>query len=645
MKKTEKKQPITGIISITAMGTGYVSVIDFDEDVQIQPHFLNTALHGDEVEITLFPREEKEKRSGEVVKILNRIKKEFVGTVDKKKGGKFAFISPDEKRMYTDIFIAPAESGKLKNGDKVFVRLKKWTDPKKNPEGEILKILGKKGNNNVEMESIVLEKGFQISFPLEVEREAKLIEEKAYPIPQKDISARKDIRHTTTFTIDPEDAKDFDDAISFKEISSDVFEIGVHIADVSHYVTEGSQMNKEAIHRGVSIYLVDRTIPMLPEALSNGVCSLNPNQDKLTFSVILTITAKGEIQKKWLGKTIIKSNKRFVYEEAQKVLDNKEGSYYHELNCLNKIAKIFKQKRVAQGALDFDSDEVKFRLDATGKPIEVIERQRLDAHKLVEEFMILANNKVALYLSNEIKKLNRGASIYRIHGLPKEEAMNGLLTFLNLTGHETKKYKKNISSKELNDLFEQIKGAPEEALVKTVAMRSMAKAIYSTNNIGHYGLALEEYTHFTSPIRRYADLLVHRVLEKHLKGVTLNEKEVLKYHILAGKLSQREIGAVEAERDSISYKQVEYMIDKVGNIYEGVISGVTKWGIFVEESRTKANGMISMKTMKDDFYVFNEKTYSIIGERTKKKYSLGDKVKIKITGGSLEQKTLDFAFV
>ncbi|OGD35220.1 ribonuclease R [Candidatus Azambacteria bacterium RIFCSPHIGHO2_01_46_10] len=645
MKKEGKKSVAKGIIGITSKGTGYVTSAEFDMDIQIEPQFLNTALHGDEVEFFVFPQIEKERLDGEIIRVLWRAKMEFVGTVDKRKGSAISFIVPDDKRMYTDIFISPAESGRVRNNWKVLVRIIKWDDPKKNPEGRIVKVLGKKGDNDAEMESIVLEKGFQMKFPPKVEKEAELLGKISKPIPRKDIDGRRDFRRITTFTIDPEDAKDFDDALSFKKVSDDVFEIGVHIADVSHYVREGGRLDEEARRRGVSIYLVDRTIPMLPEVLSNDVCSLNPGQDKLTFAAVLTISSGGHIQKAWLGRTIINSNKRFAYEEAQKALDEKKGGYYDELNRLNELAKILRGKRMKMGALDFDKEEVKFKLDAKGKPLSVAQKPRLDVHKLVEEFMILANKEVASYLSREVKRINKGASVYRIHGAPKKEAIDELLFLLRMLGHEIEVKGENISSKELNEIFEKIKGKPEESLVKTVAMRSMAKAIYSIRNIGHYGLALENYTHFTSPIRRYADLLVHRILERHLKGGHLRSQEIAWHHNFAAELSQREIDATDAERSSVAYKQVEYMLGKTGHVFEGVISGITTWGVYVEESRTKASGMVKFKDMKDDFYVFSKETYSLVGTRRKRKYSVGDKVKIKIIGGDLERKILDYIFV
>ncbi len=627
------------------MGTGYVTSAGFSADIQIEPQFLNTALHGDEVEIALFPQRGAERLRGEVIKVLRRAKTEFVGTVEKGKEGAASFVVLDDKRMYIDIFVSPAESKHIQHNWKVLVRITKWDDPKKSPEGSILKVLGKKGDNDVEMESIVLERGFHMGFPPAVEKEAELLEKKSKPIPQKDIAGRRDFRDAATFTIDPEDAKDFDDAISFTHISDEVFEIGVHIADVSHYVKEGGQLDEEARHRGVSIYLVDRTIPMLPEALSNDLCSLSPEQDKLTFSAVLTMSEDGHVKKAWLGRTIIHSQKRFTYEEAQKVLDEKKGEYYHELNRLNALARILRDKRMKRGALDFEKEEVKFKLDAKGKPVSIAQKPILDTHKLVEEFMISANREVASYLGGEVKRIRKGASLYRTHDAPKKEAVDELLFFLRMLGHDIEAKGQHISSKELNEIFRKMKGKPEESLVKTVAMRSMAKAAYSIRNIGHYGLALEHYTHFTSPIRRYADVLVHRILEKHLKGRSLSAQEIAWHHSVAAALSQREIDAADAERSSVAYKQVEYMMGHIGKVYGGVISGITNWGVYVEESRTKASGMVKFKDMKDDFYVFNKETYSLVGTKSKRKYSVGDAVKIKVIGGDLERKTLDYIFM
>lgn len=641
MKKEDKKI-ITGTISINSKGVGFVTVEGSEQDIQIDTIFLNTALHGDEVEVSLLPRMDTRKLNGEVVRVIKRAKMQFVGTVDKDRVA--AFVIPDDTRMYTDIILSPEESKDLRSNLKVLVEIVKWTDPKKPPEGKLIRVIGKKGENDVEMEAIVLEKGFQIGFPAGVMREAEALEKKSKPIPAADIAARRDFRPITTFTIDPVDAKDFDDAISFRELVDGLLEIGVHIADVSHYVRHGTAIDKEAIHRGVSIYLVDRTIPMLPEVLSNDICSLNPHEDKLTYSAVLTMTPKGELKDVWLGRTVINSNRRFTYEDAQKVLDDKKGDFYHELNVLNTIAKIFREKRMKGGAIDFEKDEVKFKLDETGHPVGIIKKVRLDVHKLVEEYMILANREVAAYLSREIKRINKGASIYRIHDLPKKEATAELIALLRMLGYEVKTKDGAISSQEMNRLFEAIKNKPEESLIKILAMRSMAKAIYSTKNIGHYGLALEDYTHFTSPIRRYADLLVHRILEKHLKGRNLTQDEVDWHHSIAMELSEREMDATSAERDSIAYKQIEYMMDRIGDVYTGVISGISKWGVYVEETETQASGMIKFRDMADDMYIYNDGAHFIIGEKTKKKYSIGDPVKIKVVGGDLMRKTLDFVF-
>ncbi len=645
MNKNSAKS-IRGLIALTSKATGFVTAVGFDEDILIEPQNLNTALHGDEVEISLFPKFEGSRPTGEVIKVLKRAKMEFVGTVDKAKTGGVAFVMPDDPKMYTDIFLPVIQSRKVQHNLKVLVQIKNWRDPKKNPEGVVLKILGKKGNNNTEMESIVLEKGFQTSFPPRVEKDAEQIKKTAKPIPAKEFETRRDFRNTTTFTIDPEDAKDFDDAISFERMESGQFEIGIHIADASHYIKEGSELDKEARLRGTSIYLVDRTIPMLPEILSNDLCSLNANEDKLTFSAVFTIDKNASVTKVWLGRTIINSNKRFTYEEAQKTMDSKKGPFHSELNDLNKLAKLFRDERMKRGAIDFDTEEVKFKLDLKGKPLGVVKKERLDVHKLVEEFMILANIAVATYLSKEIKRINRGLSIYRVHGLPKKVAMDELLFLLRALGHDIEMKGENITSKELNAVLETTRNKPEESLVKTVALRSMAKAVYSTTNIGHYGLALENYTHFTSPIRRYADILVHRILDKHLHGKSLNNNDVAIYHAMAVKLSQREVDAAEAERSSISYKHVEYMLERHKNdpseIFDGIISGITNWGIFVEEAETKASGMIKFKDMTDDFYVFEKQNYSVVGNENKKRYSIGDKVRIKILGGDLVRKTLDF---
>lgn len=650
-----KDKKLTGLIALTSKAVGFVTIPGIAEDILIEPSDLNTALHGDEVEIVLHPRSDEDDRlTGEVARIIRRAKTDFVGTVDKRKKGAVAFIKPDDTKVYIDFLLPAMQSMRLQNGYKVQVRLKRWFDPKKSPEVALIKILGRKGDNNVEMESIVLEKGFAVGFPDKVEKEAELIAKhssdgKGKSIHQKELAGRKDFRRITTFTIDPADAKDFDDAISIKKLPNNLYEIGVHIADVSHYVKEGGPLDKEARHRGVSIYLVDRTIPMLPEVLSNDLCSLNPNEDKLTYSAVMTMDLSGNIQKVWLGRTVINSDKRFTYEEAQKILEMKNGKFYEELDTLNTIAKVFRGHRRSAGALDFEKEEVKFVLDKSGKPLGIQKKERQDAHKLIEEFMILANREVAAYLSKEIKRIKKGASVYRVHATPKKEAIGELLFLLKALGHDVSMAGPHISSKELAAVLEQLKDRPEEPLIKTLALRAMAKAVYSTENIGHYGLALENYTHFTSPIRRYADILVHRILTTHLKGKSLSKQDIHWYQSTAIALSAREIEAAEAERASVAYKQTEYMLEKQkktpSGIYSGIISGITKWGVYVEESETKSQGMIRFKDMRDDFYVFEKESYSIVGSKNKKRYTLGDKVKFRVLGGDLAAKTLDFQLI
>lgn len=614
---------IRGTISITSLGWGYLRSEEMEEDVKIDASLLNTALHGDEVEAFLLPGRKGEKKHGKVKKIIKRAKKSFVGTIEKKEGKSYAFLIPDDPKMYKDIFIP---QGKVKERDKVLVDLVCWDDPKKNPEGKVVQVIGKKGDNETELHSIVLEKGLPIGFKKEAEKEAKRIKEKSF-----DVAKRKDFRDIPTFTIDPEDAKDFDDALSLRKIKNDLYEVGVHIADVSHYVEEGSNLDKEARERAFSIYLVDRTIPMLPEVLSNGICSLKPNEDRVAFSVVFQMKEDGTIINSWTGETVIRSQKRFNYKEAQDVLDKKEGPFFQELSFLKKTAEKLRKERIKRGALRIEDEELLFHLDVDGRPLYVFKKEHLFTHNLVEEFMVLANREVA-------KKFN---TLYRVHEPPDTEMIEKLLSFLANFGYQIKIKGETISSSELNDLFEKIKGKDEEFLVKTAVLRSMSKAVYSIKNKKHFGLALDEYMHFTSPIRRYADLLIHRIVKKKLKGKKVNPQ---KYEKLAEEISRRELDVLDAERASIAYKQVEYMLKKVGETFEAIISGVTNSGIFVQEIETKAEGMISVSEMDDDYYLLDEETYALIGTRKKKRYALGDKIKVKLAGGSLEMRQLDFIF-
>jgi len=650
-KKQEKTLPsktLTGVLSVNSRGVGYLRSETKDlEDVEIQNNSLNTALNGDMVTVALLPTRGKERRAGKVLSIENRAKKVFAGILQKEKDT--YFLLPDDKKMYADIVISKDNviSKKAEIGQKILVKITLWDKLQTSPRGEIIQILGQAGEHNTEMKSILYEKGFEIGFPEPVEAEAIKLEKTEKPIPQAEITKRKDFRNTLTFTIDPKDAKDFDDAISIKFLPNGNFEIGVHIADVSHYVREKSALDAEAIKREFSVYLVDRTIPMLPEVLSNDICSLNPNEEKLTFSAVFEMTGSGKIISRWFGKTIIKSAKRFTYELAQESINNTQGEFHKELKTLNEIAKKLRKEKTIHGAIDFEQDEVAFELDAKGKPIRIYKKQRLDAHKLVEEYMLLANKEVAEFIFKAYKKTNSESPfIYRIHDLPDNEKIVSLGIFVKALGYElvTDK-KKGLKAIDLQNLFKQIEGTAEESMIKTAAVRSMSKAIYSTKNIGHFGLAFEFYTHFTSPIRRYPDLLVHRLLEKHLKDEKLPRSEWIKYEKISVLATEKEIRAAEAERDSKKYKQVEYMLEKVGQTFSGTITGVTEWGVYVEEKDTRAEGMVKIRDLGDDYYILDQKNYCIVGEKTKKKFSLGDQVKFKITDANLEKKAIDCVLV
>ncbi len=647
---TLSKGPLLkGSIFITAKAVGYVEVEGANEgaeDIEIAPENLNTALNNDEVEIALFTLIPGKRQTGKVVKILKRARTAFVGTIHINKNT--VFLLPDDKKVYKDIYVTDTGTDKrMKNGMKAQVEMTEWTDPERNPKGKIIKIIGKKGDNDAEMHSIVLEKGFDTDFPPEVEAEAEHIERTEKPIPAAEIAKRKDFRNTLTFTIDPVDAKDFDDAISFKPLANGDVEIGVHIADVSHYVREGTALDREAVKRGFSVYLVDRTIPMLPEVLSNDICSLNPREDKLTFSAVFILDKNAQVKSSWFGRTIINSDKRWSYEEAQDRINEGAGEYAKELLELNRLAKILQKEKFSAGAIDFEQTEVKFELDETGKPIRVYKKERLETHKLVEEYMLLANRGVAEFISKAYKAEGKtgAAMIYRIHDVPNVEKIKDLAVFIKALGYELEEKNGEILSKDLTKLLTSIEGKPEAGLIRTAAIRSMAKAVYSTQNVGHFGLAFKYYTHFTSPIRRYADLMVHRLLARHLNNEPIQSGEIARYQSLATKNTEREISAAEAERASIKYKQVEFMQDKVGQVFDGIISGVTEWGIYLEEKDTRCEGMIRLRDLTDDFYSLDKKNYTLVGEKKGKKYRLGDSVKFRVMKADMEAKTLDFQLV
>lgn len=630
---------VQGKVDMTADGSAFIVIDDEEDDIYIAPKKLRKALHGDTVKIHVYEKQRGGRRKeGEVVEIIERARTEFTGIINI--SNHFAFLIADDKKMLHDIFVPLSNLNGAENGQKVVVSIVDWPEDSKNPVGTVTHVLGNQGENNAEMHAILVDYGFPLAFPKKVEEYANSLTD---TISEEEIAKRLDFRETLTFTIDPEDAKDFDDAISFKNLDNGHYEIGIHIADVSHYVKPDSILDKEAFSRGTSVYLVDRVIPMLPEKLSNDLCSLKPNVDRLTFSAVFEMDADANVINEKFGKGIIHSNKRFSYEEAQAILDAKEGEYFEELNTLNEIAYILRDRKFKNGAISFESQEVKFHLDENGKPLGVYVKERKDTHKLIEDFMLLANRRVAEFIGKKAKGKNEKTFVYRSHESPKPETISTFAQFASRFGHKVNYRTDRETARSLNDLMVKIEGLPEQNVLTSLAIRSMAKAIYTTKKKSHYGLAFDYYTHFTSPIRRYPDVMVHRLLEHYLNGGKSVNPET--YEAMSEHASQMEKKAADAERASVKYKQAEYLEEHVGEIYKGIISGVTEWGIYVEIEENKCEGMIRLRDLTDDFYALDEKNFTIIGQRKKKTYQLGDYVKIKVKKVDLAKRQIDFTLI
>jgi len=626
---------ITGVVDMTAKGTAYIVSDEAKDDIFVSQSNLRHALHGDEVKVLVFARKQRRQPEGEVVEIVTRKKETFVGIVQISKS--FAFLVSGSKRMPYDIFIPINKLNGAKDGDKAIARIAEWPKGQKNPVGEIITVLGKPGENETEMHAILAEFELPYEFKEEVLRAADDIDDR---ITDEEIAKRRDCRDITTFTIDPHDAKDFDDALSLKKLENGNWEVGVHIADVSHYVTPGSILDDEAYERATSVYLVDRVVPMLPERLSNGVCSLRPNEEKLTFSAIFEMDDKAKVVNSWIGRTVINSNKRFAYEDAQVIIEGAEGELKEEILLLNDLAQKLRAKRFKKGAIDFDRSEVKFELDENGKPLGVYFKRAKEANKLIEEFMLLANKYVAMSVGKVAKDAKAKTFVYRIHDVPNPEKLEKFNNFVSRFGYGIKMETRKEVITSMNGLLDDVKDKPEQNLLETLAVRTMAKAQYSIANIGHYGLAFDYYSHFTSPIRRYPDVMVHRLLQEYFdKGKSVDEE---RYENMCKHCSDMESVAASAERASIKYKQVEFMSDKVGEVFWGTISGVTEWGIYVELDDNKCEGMVGISELEDDYYEFDEENFCITGRHHRKVYQLGDHVRVKVIKANLVAKQLDF---
>ncbi len=652
----------TGIVDMASRGAGYIISDDFENDIYISSNNMNKALHGDEVEFYAYKREKRGKKEGEVTNIINRAKSEYVGVIQLHKN--YAFVVVDSNKMYTDIFVPINKTNNAEDGDKVLVSLEEWPEKADSPNGKVIEVLGKPGEHNTEIHAILAEYGLPMEFPKEVEEFANTLD---LSISKSEISKRRDMRKDLTFTIDPKDAKDFDDALSFKALENGLYEIGIHIADVSHYLKPDTVLDDEAYERATSVYLVDRVVPMLPEVLSNGACSLRPNEEKYTFSAVFKINDKAEIKDQWFGRTVTYSDARFAYEEAQAIIENNKGKKWKEgdidINIpadvaisgkeykttkdiahatlkLDELAKIMRNRRMRSGAISFDKVEVKFNLDEESNPVGVFFKTSKDANKLIEEFMLLANKKVAEFIGKQAKKKT---FIYRVHDEPDDSKLAALQNVVGRFGYKLNFKDRKSVSNSLNNLLKEVNGKKEQNLVDTLTIRTMSKAEYTTHNIGHYGLAFDYYTHFTSPIRRYPDVMVHRLLQQYLDGGASANEDI--YDERCKHSSNMEYLATKAERDSIKYMQIRFMEDHKNENFVGVISGVTDWGIYVEIIENKCEGMVSVRDMKDDHYQFDEDHYALIGKKNNVMYQLGDEVVVKVKDTDLVKKHLDFKLI
>ena len=633
---------------VRGKGVGFVAHPDFTEDIVIEREALNFALDGDIVEVELKKKVPGRRQEGKVIRVVKAAHRELIGTVKEREedGTTVKYIQPDNTRIHIRPILPKATVNDL--GMKVVVEITKWSDPGRDPLANITETIGRAGDHETEMQAIIRSGGFSKAFPESVQQAAHTLyetKEQIFADALKD-PKRRDMRGITTMTIDPVDAKDFDDALSCRTLDNGNVEVGIHIADVSHYVRESEPLDQEAKERGTSVYLVDRVIPMLPEVLSNDLCSLRPNEDRLAFSAIFELDKDAHIKSEWYGQTVIHSDKRFSYEEAQEVLDKQAGPFLDELNTMMKLGRILRRKRFNNGAIAFEQPEVKFELDERGAPIRAYTKVRTETMLMIEDFMLLANREVATYINNLAKSKHKDLTfIYRIHDVPNPDKIEELATFVHALGYEFETKKGMVKANALNKLMHDVEGKSEENLIKTASIRSMAKAVYSTKNIGHFGLAFKFYTHFTSPIRRYPDLMAHRMLRRHLDGSHIGEKEAAKYEQVSVQSSQRELEAVQAERDSIKYKQVEFLMNRIGETFEGVITGVTDWGIYVQEKNTLADGMVRLASIKSDYFEHEATKYRIKGKKTGKVYMLGDEVKVKLTRADKDERQLDFELI